>query len=135
MNKLQDWQRKRWFGEMVAMGDQRKTDSSNIPRLYVLVRDDLLPPLHQGIQIAHACVLLAALIPVNPESYLIALGAGSSDIAELVGLLSNKKVWATYVDTGLVEPGSGLPLLTACAFEPMSLEEGTLYFGHLSRAS
>ena len=81
MNALKSWQRKNWFGELVYQGDQRKTDSSDIPRLYVLVRADVLPPIHQGIQAAHACILLASRMKVDPNTYLILLRA---DISEML---------------------------------------------------
>ena len=131
MKLVDNWQRKNRFKELVYMGDQRKVDSSNIPRLYVLVRDDLLPPLHQGIQAAHACILLATKIKVDPNSYLILLGATQRDM--IGATYGHKYKMAVYVDRGLVNP-ENMPVATAMAFEPMSLSEGNKLFGHLKRA-
>ena len=133
MNALKSWQRKNWFGQLVYHGDQRKTDSSDIPRLYVLVRADVLPPIHQGIQAAHACILLAAMMNVNPNTYLILLKANMEEMV-LCAESAKKKKYAMYVDQGLVDPVTMMPLMSAMAFEPMSLAEGNKLFGHLRRS-
>lgn len=133
MKKLMsNWQRKNIFGDMVYLGDQRKQDSSDIPRVYVLVRSDLLPPLHQGIQAAHACLLLASKIKVDPNSYLIILSATHE---QMVDFMKRKKpVWAAYFDKGLIDIETNMPLLSALAFEPMSLIEGQKLFSGFKRS-
>jgi hypothetical protein len=132
---LRNWQRSNWFGTIVKAGDDELFDSSNIPRLYVLVRDDILPPIHQGIQAAHACISLAHYLKdkggLDPNTYLILLGASRTDIAKAMKL---RKRSIPYVDTGLIDPESGIFILTALAFEPMSLKEGNRLFGHLKRS-
>jgi hypothetical protein len=130
---LESWQRKNWFGQLVYHGDQRKTDSSDIPRLYVLVRADVLPPIHQGIQAAHACILLASRMKVDPNTYLILLRANIEEMM-LCAESAKKKKYATYVDQGLIDPETMMPLMTAMAFEPMSLAEGDKLFKDLRRA-
>jgi hypothetical protein len=131
--EFKNWQRRNFFRELVWTGDQRKTDSSDIPRLYVLVRADVLPPLHQGIQAAHACLMLAAQMKVNPNSYLILLAANLEEMMEY-SEKAKKKACATFVDTGLIDPETMMPLLSAMAFEPMSLAEGNKLFTGLRRS-
>lgn len=135
MNTLKGWQRRNRFKELVYLGDQVKTDSSEVPRLYVLVRDDILPPLHQGIQAAHACLQLAAVNPVDPNSYLILLGATEKQMLALVRKVARTGMgFAIYSDAGLIHPETGAVVMTACAFSPMSIVDGNRLFGHLSRA-
>ena len=129
---LKHWQRSNWFRELVLAGEGRVPNSSTIPRLYVLVRDDLLPPIHQGIQAAHACVLLAHITKVDPQSYIILLGATRAQMADAVRNTRTK--FAQYIDIGLVDPETGYPVHTATAFEPMSLAKGNRMFGHLRRS-
>lgn len=139
---LTEWQRRNWFREMVHQGDLKKPKNSHrIPRLYVVVRDDLLPPIHQGIQAAHACVALADKTKVDPKSYLILLGVKGQNALPrdtmslaLIAAQTAGKEFAVYFDNGLIDPESGKPLRTAIAFEPMPLIEGTDLFGHLVRA-
>jgi hypothetical protein len=135
---LSSWQRKNYFGELVYHGDMRegKEESSALaPRLYVFVRDDLLPPIHQGIQAAHACISLAHYLKdrggLDPNTYLILLGASRTDMAKAMKLRHRS---IPYIDMGLVDPETGMPVLTALAFEPMSLTVGNKLFKHLKRA-
>lgn len=130
---LNDWQRKNRFKELVYLGDQRKSNSLNIPRIYVLVRSDLLPPLHQGIQAAHACLLLASKMAVDPNSYLILLSATETDIIETVKVIGQKNA-AMYFDTGLIHPETSMPVCTAVAFKPMSLKDGSKIFDKFKRS-
>jgi hypothetical protein len=135
MNPIEKVQRDNYFKELVKMGVEVGISDDTAPRLVVLVRDDILPPVHQGIQAAHSIVCLSTVvkIPLDVRSFILLLGATQEEVGKL-----RKKVKgyanATYCDVGLIDPSNGLPILTACAFEPMSREEKEKYFGHLSRA-
>ena len=132
MNVVSNWQRDNWYKELVRLGEDAGLSDATAPRIVVLLRDDLLPPLHQGIQAAHACISLSNWIELDPRSYLILLGASYEEMNKLAK--KTKLVHAKYTDPGLVEPETGKPLMTAVAFEPISKEQVKKYFGHLSRA-
>lgn len=136
MKIINNWQRNNRFKELVYAGDMRKPEySKDIPRIYVLVRDDVLPPFHQGLQATHACILLGSQDPqalkwINPDSYLIILGASEQEM--LKWMKKKTPYHVSYTDTGLVD--RSMPVTTAIAFGPMSLEEGNKLFKHLKRA-
>ena len=142
LKSFQNWQRANRYNDLVHLGKDEFYDSSSIPRLYVLVRDDILTPIAQGIQAAHAVAQLAATHSYNSEtletiqlmanSYLILLGASEREMLKWAKRRTPDH--ATYTDIGLVET-NGLPVMTAIAFNPMLKSEGEKLFGHLRRAS
>lgn len=117
----------------MATGVAAGISDDTAPRLVVLVRDDILPPVHQGIQATHAVVCLSNSVKLDPRSYLILLGATQEDIGKLRRKVKDYAN-ATYCDVGLVDPSNGLPVLTACAFEPMPKADKEKYFSGLKRA-
>lgn len=131
---FRDWQRRNYFRELVFQGDVANLSDKTAPRLVVLVRDDLLPPIHQGIQAAHAIVSLSNQVVshLDARSYIILLGASESQILDACQKFPKK--YALYHDPGLIDPTEGDPLLTACAFEPISNAQVKKFFGHLKRA-
>lgn len=136
MNAILSWQRENYFNLLVKTGDNIGLSDATAPRLVILVRDDILPPLHQGIQAMHSVIALAESTKLDPRCYLILLGATMEQIEKAVVKVHvrAKKQYATYHDPGLVDPKTGFSVYTACAFEPMSADEVRLYFGGLKRA-
>lgn len=123
------------FAELVKRGEEADHSDHTAPRLVVLVRDDILPPIHQGIQAMHSVIHLAEKVKIDPRCYIYLLGATDNQINHITYkvFLMNKH-YAYYSDPGLVD-ASGEAVWTACAFEPMPQEETRKYFGGLRRAS
>lgn len=138
MDAIKHWQRENYFKLLVATGETHSLSDATAPRLVILVRDDILPPLHQGIQSMHAVVTLAGSVKLDPRCYLILLGATVAQMERAIDKVTKRKRsakgYAMYSDPGLVDPKSGKAVVTACAFEPMSAEEVRTYFGGLTRA-
>lgn len=138
MNKLKGWQRNNYYRELVYQGTIKGTSDANAPRLVILVRDDILPPLHQGIQAMHAVVTLSNSVKLDPRCYLILLGATREQISKFTARVYRRKdpemQYATYSDPGLVDPKTGTSPITACAFSPMTQDEVRDIFAGLKRA-
>lgn len=135
--QLRDWQRQNWYAEMVKLGEVEGLSDITAPRLVVLVRDDILPPIHIGIQAMHSVITLASHLSIDPRCYLILLGANEEQTAKCVRKAMDKvkKFSVGYSDPGLIDPETGEPPITATAFEPMTQEELKKVFGGLKRAS
>jgi hypothetical protein len=137
MNILKSFQRDNYFKEMVLLGEAEGLSDITAPRLVILVRDDLLPPLHIGIQAMHSVITLASHMSIDPRCYLILLGANEEQTMKCVRKAMDrvKKFSVGYSDPGLIDPETGEPPITATAFEPMTAEEVKKVFGGLRRAS
>ena len=143
--ELRQYQRENWYKEMVKLGEVEGLSDITAPRLVVLVRDDLLPPIHQGLQAMHAVITLASklagsqanTILIDPRCYLILLGIQDAIDMQSIRQKAHKKVGkisVTYSDPGLIDPETGEPPITACAFEEMTHDELKRVFGGLKRA-
>src|ERR1700694_1322905 len=137
--ELHNWQRDNYYKEMVYQGEVEDKSDHTAPRLVILVRDDILPPIHQGIQAMHSVIALADLLTpkvLDPRCYLILLGASEEQTAKCVRKAMDKvkKFSVGYSDPGLIDPETGEPPVTAVAFEPMTNEELKRIFGGLRRA-
>lgn len=137
---MENWQRDNYYRTLVETGDDKMFSDETALRLVILVRDDILPPIHQGIQAMHSVIALASqagMGKIDPRCYLILLGATAEQIATYSAKIDAryKKIYAMYSDPGLVEPDSETSPVTACAFEPMTADEVRLYFAGLRRAS
>ena len=137
MNILKSFQRDNYFKEMVLLGEAEGLSDITAPRLVILVRDDLLPPLHIGIQAMNSVITLASHMSIDPRCYLILLGANEEQTMKCVRKAMDrvKKFSVGYSDPGLIDPETGEPPITATAFEPMTAEEVKKVFGGLRRAS
>lgn len=138
MNKLKGWQRNNYYKELVYQGTVKGHSDPDAPRLVILVRDDILPPLHQGIQAMHAVIALSQSVKLDPRCYLILLGATREQISKYTARVYRRKDndinYAIYSDPGLVDPKTGKAPVTACAFSPMTQDEVRDIFGGLKRA-
>lgn len=136
MQILKDWQRQNYYNELVFQGNEIDPGDDSAPRLVVLVRDDILPPIAIGIQAAHAIISLSQNVKIDARCYIILLGATLAQIDNLAKKIYNNTGYnyASYIDNGLVDPETGEAILTACAFEPMIKEEVKYWFGKLRRA-
>lgn len=134
---IADWQRYNYYKLLVQTGEDKLFSDKTAPRLVILVRDDILPPLHQGIQAMHSVIALSQVVKIDPRCYLILLGASQEQMETYAERIQKryKKVYADYTDPGLVEPETEESPITACAFEPMTAEEVREGFGGLRRAS
>jgi hypothetical protein len=134
---IADWQRNNYYKLLVQTGEDKLFSDKSAPRLVVLVRDDILPPLHQGIQAMHSVITLAQTVKIDPRCYLILLGVSGEQMETYAERVQKryKKACAAYSDPGLVDPESEESPVTACAFEPMTAEEVREGFGGLRRAS
>ena len=137
LKMLKDWQRDNWFREMVRLGAVEGLSDETAPRLVILVRDDILPPLHIGIQAMHSVITLASHMSIDPRCYLILLVTNEEQTMKCVKKAMDrvKKFSVGYSDPGLIDPETGEPPITATAFEPMTAEEVKRVFGGLRRAS
>ena len=137
MNLLKSFQRDNWFREMVKLGETEGLSDVSAPRLVILVRDDILPPLHIGIQAMHSVITLASHMSIDPRCYLILLGANEEQTMKCVkkALEKHQKFSVGYSDPGLIDPETGESPITATSFEPMTQEEVKRVFGGLRRAS
>lgn len=140
--ELHHYQRDNWYKEMVKLGEVEGLSDITAPRLVILVRDDLLPPIHMGIQAMHSVITLADHLfsqglSIDPRCYLILLGVESEEEMRRLQQKARVKVSKTsqaYFDPGLIDPETGEPPVTACAFEPMTNDELKKIFGGLRRA-
>jgi hypothetical protein len=139
MNPLKNWQRDNYYKELVYQGEAEDKSDHTAPRLVILVRDDILPPIHQGIQAMHSVIMLASVTTgkIDPRCYLILLGVQDEkemDRLRRKAVAKVHKASMAYSDPGLVDPETGESPVTACAFEPMTNEELKRVFGGLKRA-
>lgn len=152
MKLLRDWQRERKrqknYEKLLRDNeDVLYSPAEDALRLYVVVRDDVLPPLNQGIQAAHAIVELSrhydassssnGIHKSSPDWYrwkdrdktLILLGGKADDIKRLERKAKKQqKAYATFYEPDL-------DLITALAVQPMTKVEGDIFFRKFRRAS
>lgn len=103
-------------------------------KMYVLVNRSMLTLVQCGVQASHA---VAEFMDVNKENSnvqdwvrnhktMIFLEANLSEMAEMKTVFMNKdKKYKSFFEPDLRD------LETACAFEPVTNEEGKAIFGHL----
>lgn len=121
--------RREWdyISTLDAYRDDMVQDKPEALRLYVAVRSDILPPLNQGIQAAHAVIELGAntTIPIDDvetfftwaqqDKTLILLGANESEMVQLMSKLRKRSItFATFREPDLGD------VLTAVAILPMT---------------
>jgi hypothetical protein len=132
----QDWRREdEYQAELDANFDPLYKPDPQALRLYVLV-DSTLPPLHQGIQAAHAVVELLRENAIgatsvytkfhqwaNEDKTLILLAATQEDMDDMIHWGNEEKIkHACFEESDLANR------MTAIAFEPMTREEGRNFF-------
>lgn len=140
-----DWSREdQYWAELQANRDPLFTPDPKGLKLYVLVRSDILPPLNQGVQAAHAIVELFnhrrrdAILRVGnwanldkwatKDKTLVLLASKDPEADAKFVNMTRKLNFALFREPDLGD------IVTAAAIEPVTRELGEEIFGRMALA-